>query len=313
MMPKPTQAPQESELQSQGRFAMVPAAGSIGNHGDESGVHGALNQRTIHLSYCGYILIFLLSLTSVTAFATDSPSPQTVASLKSESRPAALPFFVGEKLLFEVRWMGFLAGNASMAVSGQVTRNGHDVYHIRSLAESSPFFSLFYNVRDMGETFVDVRELYPWYFRLDQREGARSVQRTVTFDQQRGVAIYTKNQETPQEVKIPWGVQDSLSSFYLVRTLPLRVGQSIHLKTFSNGKTYDLEVQILRREKVEAYWGPVDALVVQPLMRFQEILRQKGDVLIWVTDDDRRLPVRMKTAIKVGSIEATLINVKSIR
>jgi hypothetical protein len=313
MMPKPTQAPKESGLQSQGRFAMVRAAGSIGNHGDESGVHGALNQRTIHLSYCGYILIFLLSLTSVTAFATDSPSPQTVASLKSESRPAALPFFVGEELLFEVRWMGFLAGNASMAVSGQVTRNGHDVYHIRSLAESSPFFSLFYNVRDMGETFVDVRELYPWYFRLDQREGARAVQRTVTFDQRRGVAIYTKNQETPQEVKVPWGVQDSLSSFYLLRTLPLRVGQSIHLKTFSNGKTYDLEVQILRREKVEAYWGPVDALVVQPLMRFQEILRQKGEVLIWVTDDDRRLPIRMKTAIKVGSIEATLIDVKSMR
>jgi Protein of unknown function (DUF3108) len=313
MMPKPTQAPQESGLQSQGRFAMVPAAGSIGNHGDESGVHGALNQRTIHLSYCGYILIFLLSLTSVTAFATDSPSPQTVASLKSESRPAALPFFVGEELLFEVRWMGFLAGNASMAVSGQVTRNGHDVYHIRSLAESSPFFSLFYNVCDMGETFVDVRELYPWYFRLDQREGSRVVQRTVTFDQRRGVAIYTKNQETPQEVKVPWGIQDSLSSFYLVRTLPLRVGQSIHLKTFSNGKTYDLEVQILRREKVEAYWGPVDALVVQPLMRFEEILRQKGEVLIWVTDDDRRLPIRMKTAIKVGSIEATLIDVKSTR
>ena len=71
------------------------------------------------------------------------------------------------------------------------------------------------------------------------------------------------------------------------------MGQSIHLHTFANGKTYDVEVQILRREKVEAYWGPVDALVVRPLMRFEEILRQKGEVLIWVTDDDRRLPIRM--------------------
>ena len=99
--------------------------------------------------------------------------------------------------------MGLLAGNASMAVSGQLTRDGHDVYHIRSLAESSPFFSFFYYVRDMGETFVDVRELYPWYFHLDQREGERAVQRTVAFDQQRGVAIYTKNQETPQEDESP--------------------------------------------------------------------------------------------------------------
>jgi Protein of unknown function (DUF3108) len=292
---------------------MVPPADSIWNHDDESGVHSALIQRTIHVSYFGYILLFLLSLTPATAFATDRPSPPTVASLKSESRPAAMPFYVGEKLVFEVRWMGLLAGNASMAVSGQLTRDGHDVYHIRSLAESSPFFSLFYNVRDMGETFVDVRELYPWYFHLDQREGSRALQRTVAFDQQRGVAIHTKNQEPPQEVKVPVGVQDSLSSFYILRTLPLHVGQSIHLNTFSNGKTYDVEVQILRREKVEAYWGPVDALVVRPLMRFQEILRQKGEVLIWVTDDDRRLPIRMTTAIKVGSIEATLIDVKHVR
>jgi hypothetical protein len=217
---------------------------------------------------------------------------------------------VGEALLFELRWMGLLAGNASMEVKSQLRRDGHDVYHIRALAESSPFFSLFYYVRDLTETFVDVHELYPWYFHLDQREGSRASQRTVAFDQQRGVAIYTKDQESPQEVQVPPRVQDSLSSFYIIRTLPLRVGQSIHTKTFSNGKTFDVEVQILRREKVEAYWGPVDALVVRPLMRFQDILRQKGEVLIWVTDDDRRIPLRMTTAIKVGSIEATLIEAK---
>jgi hypothetical protein len=45
-------------------------------------------------------------------------------------------------------------------------------------------------------------------------------------------------------------------------------------------------------------------------MRFQEILRQKGEVLIWVTNDDRRLPLRMRTSITVGSIEAKLIEVK---
>jgi len=276
-------------------------------------VQNALNQRIIPASYSSYILILFLSLIPPTAFATDSPSHPTVASSKSESRSAALPFFVGEELYFEVRWMGLLAGNASMAVSAQVTRDGRDVYHIRSLAESSNLFSLFYNVRDRGETFVDVHELYPWFFQLDQREGSRSTQRTVTFDQQRGIAIYSKNQQIPQELKVPVGVHDSLSSFYLVRTMPLRVGQSVHLNTFSNGKTYDVEVQVLRREKLEAYWGTVDTLVLQPLMRFQEILRQKGDVLIWVTDDERRIPIRMMTAIKVGSIEAKLIDVKNLQ
>jgi hypothetical protein len=291
---------------------MVPAVQPFQNHADESGVQSVLNQRLIHVLYPSYILIFFLSLLPPMAFATDSPSHPTVASSKSESRSAARPFFVGEELLFEVRWMGLLAGNASMAVSGQVSKDGHDVYHVRSLAESSPLFSLFYHVRDVGETFIDVQELYPWYFHLDQHEGSRSTQRTVIFDQQRGVAFYAKNQQSPQELKVPVGVHDSLSSFYILRTVPLRVGQSIHLNTFSNGKTYDVEVQVLRREKLEAYWGTVDTLVVQPLMRFQEILRQKGDVLIWVTDDERRIPIRMKTAIQVGSIEATLIDVKNL-
>jgi Protein of unknown function (DUF3108) len=292
---------------------MVPAAKTISNHNNESGVHGALNQCTIRVSYFGYILVILLSITPTTAFATEAPPPPTVASLKPESRPAAAPLFVGEELVFEVRWMGLLAGNASMAVSGQVVRDGHDVYHIRTLAETSPFFSFFYTVRDVGETFIDVRELFPWYFHLDQREGSHVNRRTVTFDQRRGVAVYTRNQNTPEEVKVPLGVQDSISSFYALRTMSLRVGQSIHMKTFSNGRTYDVEIQILRREQVDTYWGPVDALVVRPLMRFEDVLRQKGEVLIWLTDDERRLPVRMKTAIKVGSIEAILVDVKTSR
>lgn len=209
--------------------------------------------------------------------------------------------------------MGLVAGHASMAVSGQLTRDGYEVYHLKTSAQSSPFFSAFYPVHDVGESYVDVYGLYPRYFSLDQREGSRVVQRTVTFDPQRQVALYTKNQQAPQEIEVPPKVQDSLSSFYILRTLPLQVGQSVYIQTFANGRTYDVEIQVLRREQVEAYWGAVQTLVVRPLLRYQEILRQKGEVLIWLTDDARRLPVRMRTAIKVGSIEATLIDVKGAR
>jgi uncharacterized protein DUF3108 len=254
--------------------------------------------------------MFLLAFLPTLVFATDPFPSSAGARLESIPRPATVPFFVGETLMFEVRWMGLLAGNASMAVHGQLTRDGRDVYHIKTLAQSSPVFSLFYQVRDAGETFMDVRDLHPWYFHLDQHEGRRVSQRTVAFDRGRGVAIYTKDQEAPKEIEIPPGVQDSLSSFYVLRTLRLQVGQPVHLKTFANGRIYDVEVQVLRRETVEAYWGPVDTLLVRPLMRFEEILRQKGDVFIWLTDDDRRLPVRMETTIKVGSIEARLIEVK---
>jgi hypothetical protein len=245
------------------------------------------------------------------AYATEFASPpQRVARLDPKPQPAFVPFSAGEELLFELRWMGLLAGHASMTVSDQLTHEGHDVYHIKVIAQSSPFFSVFFPVRDVGESYVDVQGLYPRLFFLAQREGRYTVQRSVIFDPQRHVAVYTKNQEAARSIDVPPRVQDSLSSFYVLRTLPLQVGQTAHMHTFVNGRTYDVEIQVLRREQVTAYWGVVDTLVVRPLLRFQEILRQEGEVLIWLTDDARRLPVRMRTAIKVGSIEAALIDVK---
>lgn len=272
-----------------------------------------LNQHTLVVSCMTCVLVFLLSLPATSAFTTALDLPQAVAHLGPEQRLAGVPFSVGEELVFEIRWIGLLAGHASMAVRSQVNRDGHDVYHIITQAQSTPFFSLFYHVRDVGETYVDVRGLYPWYYHLDQREGTRVVERTVTFDQRRGRAVYTKNQGTPQELGVPPGVQDSVSSFYLLRTLPLQVGQATTIKTFSNGRLYDVEIHVLRQEKVDAYWGPVETLVVRPVLKFQEILRQKGEVLIWLTDNAHRIPVRMQTEIKVGSIVATLIDVRGAR
>jgi len=264
-------------------------------------------------SRIAYVLVFVLSLAPTAALATAHTLPSAVASLEPKPPLAQVPFFVGEELVFEVRWIGLLAGHASMAVGSPVKRDGHDVYPIIAQARSSSVFSLFYHVRDMGETYVDVQGFYPWYYRLDQREGSRIAEHIVTFDQRRGAAIYSKNHTAPQVLEVPPGVQDSLSSFYLLRILPLQVGRATTIKTFANGRTYDVEVHVLRQEKVEAYWGSVETLVVRPVMKFQEILRQKGEVLIWLTDNARRIPVRMQTEIKVGSIVATLIDVRSAR
>jgi len=259
------------------------------------------------------VLAFFLSLAPTSAFANALEYPPAVAYPEPEQRLTGVPFFVGEELGFEIRWIGLLAGYASLAVGSQVSKDGHEVYPIIAQARSSPVFSWFYRVHDIGETYVDVRGLYPWYYRLDQREGTRVVARTVTFDQIRGQAVYTKNQEPPQALGVPPGVQDSLSSLYLLRTLPLQVGQATTIKTFANGRTYDVEVHVMRRETIDAYWGSVETLVVRPVMKFQEILRQKGEVLIWLTDNARRIPVRMQTEITVGSIVATLVDVRSTR
>ena len=282
--------------------------GSQGRWGEDT-----LSHRAGFALYLACVLACALPGSPPSVLATGLGAPPTPARLDPGQRLVALPFAVGEELVFDIGWMGLRAGQASMAVSGQVTRDGHEVYHITLKAQSSPFLSLFYPVNDLGETYLDVRGLYPWYYHLHQREGTRVARHTVTFDQKRGLAIYTKNEGTPKEVEVPPEVQDSVSSFYLLRTLPLEVGQPTTMHTFANGRTHEVVIDILRREKIDVYWGSVETLVVRPALRFQEILRQKGDVLIWLTDDARRIPVQMKTAVKVGTVEAKLIDVRGAR
>ena len=53
--------------------------------------------------------------------------------------------------------------------------------------------------------------------------------------------------------------------------------------------------------------GSVDTIVIKPLMKSEGIFNRKGDMFIWLTDDERRLPVKMRTKVVVGSITATLV------
>jgi hypothetical protein len=219
----------------------------------------------------------------------------------------AMALNIPEKLDYDLTWTGIKAGTASQEI---VTENGET--KIVSIARSADWISVFFPVEDRIESVLTItpgsKFGLPKLYSMKIREGSHRRDKEIYFDHAKGVAHYKDNLNgDKRELPISASTLDTLSSFYFVRTLKLDVGKSVYLTILDNMKTWNVEVQVLRKEKIKTKLGTFDTIVIKPLMQSEGIMERKGEMLIWLTDDSRLLPVKMKTKVKVGSITATLV------
>jgi hypothetical protein len=210
-------------------------------------------------------------------------------------------FGVGEKLVFSVQYGLVTAGEATLEIRNLAVIQGQPCYRIISDARTNDFFSKFYQVRDRYESCMDTTQLYTLRYEKHIREGKFKRDEVVDYDQVGHRAIY-KDKEVP----IPPMAQDVLSALYYVRTLPLEVGQSIAIANHTDGKNYPLIVKVHRRERVKVDAGEFDCLVVEPILRGPGVFTQQGRLTVWLTDDDVRMPVLMKSKVVIGHVAAIL-------
>jgi hypothetical protein len=210
-------------------------------------------------------------------------------------------FGVGEKLFYTVRYGPVAAGTASMEVIEIARHKGSKYFKIVSKAKSNKFFSVFYKVDDQAESWMDAYALYSLHFEKHLREGGYTADRYVDFDQENNLA-FTGNDTIP----VPECVQDVLSSLYFVRTLNLKIGNSVFIDNHADRKNYPLEMKVLRREEVEVPAGKFNCLVVKPILKATGLFKQTGELTVWLTDDQYKIPVLMKSKVAVGSISTEL-------
>ena len=181
--------------------------------------------------------------------------------------PVRNPFRPGETLKFSVQ-SGFIsAGTAYLEVPEVRDFKGQRVFSLVARAESNAFISRVYKVRNRIESLWDA----------DGR----------TFP-------------------IPPQVQDALSSFYYTRYQSLPLGGSIVFDYHASRKSQPMEVKVLGRERVKTPAGTFDCVAIEPMLKAGGIFSNKGRLVIWITDDERRMPVRMKSAVAIGSISVVL-------
>jgi len=213
-------------------------------------------------------------------------------------------FSVGEKLVFDVGYGFITAGEAIMSIPAIDTFAGHPCYAVMFQVNSTPTFSWFYEVRDRYQTHLDVDSIYPWHFEQHIKEGHYRRDFTADFDQINHIVVTSESR-----FPIPPRVHDIMSAFYYARTLDfsqLEVGDRIHLHNFYKDSTYELDVEFRGRQTIKVEAGTFKCLIIEPLAREGGLFKSEGKVLLWLSDDDRKIPVKVSTKVLIGSISAEL-------
>lgn len=223
----------------------------------------------------------------------------------STSYAQGLPFDVGERLEFALSWTGIPAGTTVLEIPGISYIDGKEAFQVRSESWSNRFVSTFYKVEDKIEGYMDAKDITAIQLKIKQREGRHKKDKLITFDQKNHKVEYIKNGKKSVH-EVPPSIRDSISSFYYLRTQKLQIGEDIKIETFTGGKIYNITVKVLKREKVKLDIGTFETIKVQPLIKHNDVFKNKGDMFIWLTDDEYKIPVMMKTEIEIGYIKAKL-------
>ena len=249
-------------------------------------------------------------------FPPDSTAPDTADLVGAVSLPngtgeilpaPARPIRVGEYLKFSVRYGIISAGDAYLEIPEVRSFHGRPVFTLVARAESNKFFSAFYRVRNRIESYWDTTGFFSRRFSENRHEGSYRELSEITFDYERGEAVY-KGGGPP--IAIPPQCQDALSSFYFSRTQPLPMGGSVIFDYHASHRSQPIEVRVLGRQRIETPAGTFNCVAIEPILKAAGIFSNQGRLVIWLTDDEYRMPVLMKSKVTIGSITVILTEVR---
>ena len=229
----------------------------------------------------------------------------------------ATPWMKGERLEFELRWGFVTAGYASLEVKPR--KDGKTEF--LTFATANKTINKFYPVNDTVYTLVRNKGLMTDVFSKSLHEGKFHNKSLIRFDRDGKKAVlsdtvfkdpvkHTVKRSADTSVTIDGMEHSIMSAFYLVRSLPLKVGETSRFSAVSGKKRYELKVIVHGRESIETDLGTFNTIKVEPVLDGDGIFNSNGRIFIWLTDDEKRIPVLMQCEIKLGSIKAKLIKVQ---
>jgi len=217
-------------------------------------------------------------------------------------------FQIGEQLTYEISWLNITAGTAVMAVSDAGMAGDLPLAKLITTAQSRPAISTFFPVDNRVESIVDPATLLPEHLIFKRREGKKKEDIEYTFHQKEGTVTVVKG-GTTETLEMPPGTQDVISCLYYARSeLSLQPGSFLTMNVYHDKKNRKVDVHVEEIEMVSGPWGEVETARVLVVMPFQGLFLNQGNIRVWFTNDDRRIPVRMKAKVIIGSIVADLVS-----
>ncbi len=225
-------------------------------------------------------------------------------------RPVVDPFRVGEAVTLELSYFGVVAGDMTLEVRPFKQVNGRRAYHFAGLVRSTSVFAMFYAVDDWVETFVDYQDMIPFNYSLHVKESKqlREVRSYFDWKKLRGFVWDKKvsKEKGIEEKNYEWDIlpysHNVFSAPFYLRAFNLEPGKKIQFRVGHEGKNILVTADVLRRDRLSTEVGELDTIVVRPKIEIDGVFKPVGDILFWLTDDDRKFLVRIESKIKIGKI-----------
>jgi hypothetical protein len=246
------------------------------------------------------ILVFLLALSTL--------------GFSSQKERA---FEVGEWFKFRIHYGFINAGYATLEVK-EATRNNKKVYHAIGRGYTTGMSRFIFKVEDLYESYFDKETGKPFQFVRKINEGGYTKNQEGFFDQGANT-ILIKDYKNKSEAtyRTPEEVQDIMSSFYYLRNHPtidkLKVGESVAIDMFFDNETTKFKLKYLGKEDIETKFGTISTMIFRPLVQSGRVFKEEESVTVWISDDDNKLPIRIKASLLVGSIKAELESFKGLK
>lgn len=233
------------------------------------------------------------------ALAPSLLTAQAVTQSGGAVERAPVPFGIGERLEYDVKFGFVHVGSGDMEVAGIDSVRGHAAWHTVFRVHGGTFF---YHVNDRLESWMDVTDLVSLRHWQELSEGRRDRERRFEIMPDRGVVLEEGKPEAPT-VQSPL---DDGAFLYFVRTIPLEVGQTYEFNRYFRPDRNPVTIRVLRREHIKVPAGEFDAIVIQPIIKTKGIFSEGGRAEIWLSDDANRIMLQMKSKLPFGSLNLYL-------
>ncbi len=236
-------------------------------------------------------------MAAVLALCVATPVPPVAAAAPSG----------GEVLSYTAEWRFIHAGNVRLTW----TPDGEG-WSARLHLESAGLVSRMYKVNDDYASLLD-RQLCAVSLNLKSSEGNRRHETNVTYDSARRKAFFrdqdlVNNNTVTHEVDIPPCAHDVIGALYALRRLRIEPGRSAEIPISDGKKTVSARVESQERETLKLDSGTYKTIRYEALLFNNVLYRRRGRLFVWITDDDRRLPVqiRIRMPFYVGTVTLQL-------
>ena len=251
------------------------------------------NERNTSLIAIGLVAVSMASTT------------QAQTATGATTTPVSRPFVPGERLSYDVYFGAIKVGTGSMEVRGIDTVRGRPAYHTAfSLTGGIPF----YKVDDVFESWFATDDLASLRFNQDQNEGTKERQHRYEIYPERRTYDDLSDQE-PEQPSVADPLDDG-SFVYFVRTVPLEVGRTYEFQRYFKPDRNPVTIRVERRERVKVPAGTFDAIVIQPVIKTKGVFSESGHAELWISDDDRRVILQMKSQLSFGSLDLYLTTIQ---